>query len=70
MAKLRSPGGIWQAELKRKAALELVLHLEDSFLPQYTRPIVRLTVRQGMRFRGKRADILPQIATITEDDIQ
>jgi GT2 family glycosyltransferase len=29
----------------------------------------RLTVRQGMRFREKWAKVLPQIATITEDDI-
>jgi GT2 family glycosyltransferase len=32
-------------------------------------PFARLTVRQGMRFREKWAGILPQIATITEDDM-
>lgn len=33
------------------------------------RPFSRLTVRQGMRFREKWADLLPQIATIAEEDI-
>ena len=32
-------------------------------------PFARLTVRQGMRFREKWADILPQIASITDNDI-
>lgn len=33
-------------------------------------PFARLTVRQGMRFKEKWRHILPQIATITEDDIR
>ncbi len=32
-------------------------------------PFARLTVRQGMRFRDKWVDVLPQIANITEDEI-
>jgi len=32
-------------------------------------PFARLTVRQGMRFKEKWADILPQLATISEDEI-
>lgn len=32
-------------------------------------PFARLTVKQGMRFREKWIDILPQIATISEDEI-
>ena len=32
-------------------------------------PYARVSVRHGMRFREKWADLLPQIATITEEDI-
>lgn len=32
-------------------------------------PFARMAVRHGMRFRKKWSDILPQIATITEEDI-
>lgn len=32
-------------------------------------PYARMAVRHGMRFRDKWSDILPQIATITEEDI-
>jgi len=32
-------------------------------------PFARLTVRQGMIFREKWADVLPQIATLTDQDI-
>ena len=32
-------------------------------------PFARLTVRQGMRFKEKWADVIPELANITEDDI-
>lgn len=32
-------------------------------------PFARLTVRNGMRFKRKWADILPQVATISDDEI-
>lgn len=32
-------------------------------------PFARVAVRHGMRFREKWADVLPRIATITEDDV-
>jgi GT2 family glycosyltransferase len=32
-------------------------------------PFARLTVRHGMRFKEKWADVIPELATITEDDI-
>jgi len=47
-----------------------VRHIENVTtrdLKQY--PFDRLTVRQGMIFRGKWAEVLPQIATLTDQDI-
>jgi GT2 family glycosyltransferase len=57
----------WKVVCDRSIRIKHVGHVTTGNLEDY--PFARLTVRQGMRFRDKWADILPQIATITEDDI-
>jgi GT2 family glycosyltransferase len=57
----------WKVVCDRSIRIRHVGHVTTGNLQDF--PFARLTVRQGMRFRDKWADILPQIATITEEDI-
>jgi GT2 family glycosyltransferase len=57
----------WKVVCDRSVCIKHVGNVTTSNLEDF--PFARLTVRQGMRFKEKWADILPQIATIAEDDI-
>ena len=57
----------WKILCDRRIKIKHIEHVTTRNLEDYA--FDRLTVRQGLRFREKWADILPDIATITEDDI-
>lgn len=57
----------WRILCDRSVRVKHIENVTTRALEEH--PFARLTVRQGMRFRDKWADVLPQIASITEDEI-
>jgi GT2 family glycosyltransferase len=57
----------WQILCDRSVRIKHIENVTTRNLEDY--PFARLTVRQAMRFREKWAHLLPQLATITEEEI-
>jgi GT2 family glycosyltransferase len=57
----------WRILCDRSVRIKHIENVTTRALEEH--PFARLTVRQGMRFRDKWVDVLPQIANITEDEI-
>jgi GT2 family glycosyltransferase len=57
----------WRVQCDRNIRIKHIGNVTIGNLKDY--PFARLTVRQGVRFREKWAHVLPEIATISEEDI-